>query len=64
MELLNYSKIKRDCHYCEYTVCENEKSQCDCYSEDLTYFDHIVKDSKNEAKDCKLFKYCDIFPKN
>ena len=55
---------KRDCHYCKYAVCDNEQSQCDCYSEDLTYFDHVVKDGKYEAENCGLFKYCDVFPKN
>lgn len=24
----------RDCHYCEYACCNNEKSEVDCYVED------------------------------
>lgn len=52
----------RDCHYCEYACCTDEKSSVDCYVEDNAYFDHHVTDS-SEAEDCEWFRYCDIFPK-
>ena len=51
-----------DCHYCEYAMCYDDKSECDCYCEDNCYFDHHIKDSK-EALNCTMFEYCDIFPK-
>lgn len=51
-----------DCHYCEYALCSSPTSYVDCYCEDNCYFDHKVIDS-NEAKDCWMFEYCDIFPK-
>lgn len=56
------SEIKQDCHYCEYALCEDDKSDADCYVEDYSYFDHHVVDS-SEAKECEWFEYCDRFPK-
>lgn len=63
---MNYKKSNKivDCHYCEYAVCDNAKSDCDCYVDDFSHFDHKVKDSKREAIECNSFSYCDIFPKN
>ena len=58
---MNDNKII-DCHYCEYAMCYDNKSECDCYCEDNCYFDHHIKDSK-EALNCSMFEYCDIFPK-
>ena len=52
----------RDCHYCEYAVCESKDSYVNCYAEDGTYYDHHVKDSK-EAEQCEMFDYNDTFPK-
>lgn len=52
-----------DCHYCEYAICMDKNSNCDCYAEDDCYFDHHVKNSKEEAENCNMFKFCDIFPK-
>ena len=48
----------RDCHYCEYAVCDDANSDVDCYN----YFQHHVRDSK-EAEQCDDFEYCDVFPK-
>lgn len=52
-----------DCHYCEYAMCQDEKSSVDCYVEDNCYFSHHVKDSKKEAENCLDFEFCDSFPK-
>lgn len=52
----------RDCHYCEYAVCDDANSDVDCYVEDGNYFHHHVRDSK-EAEQCDDFEYCDVFPK-
>ena len=57
------SKEIVDCHYCEYVMCQDKDSLCDCYVEDYAYFDHHVKDSKIEAENCSWFEFCDIFPK-
>lgn len=54
--------IIRDCHYCEYAMCQDKTSSVDCYVDDLAYFDHHVEDSQ-EAKKCNWFRFCDIFPK-
>lgn len=53
---------KRDCHYCEFASCADDKSDVDCYVEDNAYFDHHVVDS-SEAEQCSWFEYCDSFPK-
>lgn len=52
----------RDCHYCEYAVCDDANSDVDCYVEYGNYFHHHVRDSK-EAEQCDGFEYCDVFPK-
>ena len=53
-----------DCHYCEEALCSSpDDDWCDCYG-DFGWFDHKVIDSKKEAENCSLFKYCDIFPKD
>ncbi|MCM1223439.1 MAG: hypothetical protein NC548_54220 [Lachnospiraceae bacterium] len=52
-----------DCHYCEYSMCQDEKSSADCYAEDNCYFSHHVEDSKKEAENCPDFEFCDILPK-
>lgn len=54
--------IIRDCHYCEYGACENDKSEVDCYVDDGGYFDHSVEDSK-EAEECEWFIFCNVFPR-
>lgn len=56
------SENKRDCHYCEFAICTDNKSDVDCYAEDNCYFDHHVTDS-SEAEQCSWFEYCDVFPK-
>lgn len=48
------TNIKRDCHYCEYAMCQDGDSSVDCYVEDNAYFDHRVTDSK-EAEKMYLF---------
>ena len=53
--------MEKDCHYCEFAMCNDEESDVDCYA-DGCYFDHHVEDSK-EAEECPWFGYCDIFPK-
>lgn len=55
-------EIKQDCHYCEFAMCKDDKSDVDCYAEDDSYFDHHVIDS-SEAERCSQFAYCDVFPK-
>lgn len=56
---------KVDCRYCEYAVCDKPTdSECDCFVEDGCYFDHHVEKPEEEAKQCKHFLYCDVFPKN
>lgn len=52
----------RDCHYCEYAVCDDANSDVDCYVEDGNYFHHYVRDNK-EAEQCDDFEYCDVLPK-
>jgi len=52
----------RDCHYCEYAVCNDANSEVDCYVEDGNYFQHHVREGK-EAEQCYDFEYCDVFPK-
>lgn len=52
-----------DCHYCEYAVCDDDKSLVDCYSDDNGYFDHSVKNSRKEAEECNMFEFCSVFPK-
>lgn len=56
------TEIKQDCHYCEFAMCKDDKSDVDCYAEDDAYFDHHVTDS-SEAEQCSQFAYCDVFPK-
>lgn len=56
-------KENRDCHYCEYAVCENENDEyVICYVEDFGYYSHDIEDSR-EATKCDSFEYCDVFPK-
>lgn len=52
-----------DCHYCEWAMCQDKNSECDCYVEDFGYFSHRVEDSKKEAENCSWFKFCGVFPK-
>jgi len=59
---VDMAEIKQDCHYCEFAMCQDDKSDVDCYVEDFAYFDHHVEDS-TEAIDCEWFEYCDVFPK-
>ena len=33
-----------DCHYCEWAMCQDKDSECDCYVEDFGYFSHHVED--------------------
>lgn len=53
---------KRDCHYCDYACCEDEKDEVSCFAEEFFYFSHYVTDSK-EAEQCKNFVYNGVFPK-
>ena len=52
-----------DCHYCEWAMCQDKDSECDCYVEDFGYFSHHVEDEQKEAESCLWFKFCGIFPK-
>lgn len=53
-----------DCHYCNYACTDSPTaSRVDCYVEDGSYFDHHVRDAKEEAENCSWFRYCDLFPK-
>lgn len=52
-----------DCHYCKYASCEDEKGSVSCYADNYCYFDHYINDSKEEAKNCNMFTFCDVFPK-
>ena len=54
-----------DCHYRRYACCgAPDDERVVCYSDDGCYFDHVVKDSKKEAKECMEFRFCDAFPKH
>lgn len=48
-----------DCHYCKYANCEDEKGSVSCYADSY----YCVNDSKEEAKNCNMFTFCDVFPK-
>ena len=62
--IVEMSKEIVDCYYCEYGCCDSPCDEhIDCYCDDNSYFDHHVKDSKEEAENCNMFEFCDYFPK-
>lgn len=48
-----------DCHYCKYASCKDKKGSVSCCVDNYYY----VNDSKEEAENCNIFTFCDVFPK-
>lgn len=61
INLINSCNNKKiiDCHYCKYASCEDEKGSVSCYADSY----YCINDSKEEAENCNMFTFCDVFPK-